>query len=487
MTRGSERRAALSVRCRLVRSRLLAHSRHSLSLRISASTFVSGSFSTSLLYIYLFIMPDALSVSSFPEPHPAYRQTTTLDQENTSYTGHAPKKHGQRPRIPCALHIASVQANSTPTQLDGNSPNSPYSPIIFRSSRPGSSWDHVNDRSSTLPSSFHRANLWQYGRGPAYSTKDDFSTLPLSHSSPDPSYNPLTTTARAKGKGTQADLLLSVPARSTSLPLQYPYPVHASAMSRAPSPSPSLAESEQSSADIVFAPMSPPEPDIVSKPSPPTKTFLPSSIVIRRTAGSASGSDYSTSCSDLSSKGTSRSASPTAVRAELPRTNIRVPQTDLFELYPSSLGSVGYGGLLYAAPCPPIPYKPKKPKLKVPDNPPPQASQSPSSKSPKVSFRRMRMLMGRRSISSIDAVVESSQTASGGPAASTATLVADDHSQLSAESDATVEVPDPHPTSAADDPHRDGRIVTHRAFGDIWEEQDIDAVIPMLRSMRVKA
>lgn len=445
----------------------------------SASHIPFRFISNSIFYVNYFLMPNALSVSSFPEPHPAYRQASALHQGNTSYPGYEPKKHGQRPNVPCALHIASVQANSARTQFDGDIPNSPYSPIIFRPSRHGNSWDHFSDRSSTLPSSLHRSSHWQCGRGP-FSTKDD----PESDSIPASSYNPLTTTARAKGKDTQARLLLSVPTRSTSLPCQYPYPAHANAMPRAPSPCPSVAGSEETSADIVFAPMSPPEPDAVSKPPLPSKLFLPSSIVIRR-AGSASGSDYSTSCSDLSSKATSRSASPTSTREGLPPTNIRVPRTDLLDVYPSSLG-FGYGGMLMsAAPCPVSYSKPKKPKLKVPADTPPPSSQSPSAKSPKVSFRRMRMLMGRRSISSIDAVVESSQTASGGPAASTATLVADDHSQLSAESDATVDVPEP--TAAADDHHRDGRIVTHRAIGDIWEEQDIDAVIPMLRSMRVKA
>ena len=92
------------------------------------------------------------------------------------------------------------------------------------------------------------------------------------------------------------------------------------------------------------------------------------------------------------------------------------------------------------------------------------------------------MLMGRRSISSLDAMLEpKSDTPGLSPAASTTTLVSDSRSIQSTETDSTADT-----TSLAVhafDNHT-GHILTHRVVGDKWEEQDMDAVIPVLRSLK---
>lgn len=181
-----------------------------------------------------------------------------------------------------------------------------------------------------------------------------------------------------------------------------------------------------------------------------------------------------------------RSLSPTSSCSQLPPTNIRIPNEDMAALYASPLMGGGGGGYFSSvAPTPTPTPRTLKPSTKVPAEPSAQAAHAPSSsaKEPKLSIKRVRNLISRRSISSFDAMLDTGTGDHEQAASSLETPATDFDRQRQLPPDPfgdrpnlTVFVPDTGSNSP--------RIYTHFVVGDVWEECDINEAISVLRSLK---
>lgn len=227
---------------------------------------------------------------------------------------------------------------------------------------------------------------------------------------------------------------------------------------------------------------------------PPERTYRSVSKSLNPYSSSASASSLSlwsgkkllTGSQSRSALSSPRSLSPTSDTSscyQSPPTNIRMPREDFAALYANSL-MVGPFGTFAPTPMP-TPRTPRsKAKISVEPLTPPAPLPSPD-KGPKLSMKKVRRLMSRRSISSLDALADDHDgDQEDEPSPLETPLSYFDHARLSSEMDPHANRPDDIKVFVPDDGSDSPRIYTHFVVGDVWEERDISEVIPVLRSMK---
>ncbi|KAI0088805.1 hypothetical protein BDY19DRAFT_946052 [Irpex rosettiformis] len=386
------------------------------------------------------------------------------------------------------LDITSIHRSIHPLQFDDESLSSPIesmSPVVFR--RYDDDWSDsylTRGSDSVFSYSSTHTGAWYH------------------HTS----YNFLSP-QRVPSSSSHRSLLTRPPSRSSSLRSLH---TRSAPMSRAPSPSPSesAASHDRCSERMVFAPNDLDELEFSSVPTPPSHS--PSS------SGSSSSPpiwlSWKSSKSAHSRSDPSLTKSTTSLQSEqsqktfssLAMTNIRIPSEPILDVHSPSVMSGSLSPWAHGAPTPIVTPKRSKPKVK------PRSLSSASSTSdeylPEKTFkattlRRMRQLVARKSISSLDAML-SGVSKSDPPHSPTTTFTSTSTSEQTTASPARSHTPSsfnansnnftdhlPAITITPSDTVHDSVDVehtfsAHRIIHGVWKKQEISDVIPVLRSMR---
>ena len=404
-------------------------------------------------------MSHALAVSAFPETNPPQRYQATAARATCLVLDTSAKRIGVEPVT--VLNPGSVEQSSKSAQLSDDDLESPTSPMIFRTvDEPGRYLDHDVDRSlPPISTSALTSGLaaWHSGaQQHAVSTKASIAALGLSRHSPTPSYDLLSTSSWLNPRRDHLDQ--HIPPRSSSLPSSHCISICGSSHTMSRSPTPSSVDSDRCSA-MVFAEPSPQEAEYGSAPKLSLRTSSLGPDSSSQASSSSQPSRSASSLSQYSSGSTSRTYDGPYGYDPTPYSLMGAVPGFAFNFMPPRLPKT-------------------KPRAKAAAS---DASVAPSADSSlRSGFKRMKRLATRRSISSFDFL--SSADAAAAPSASSAQQQQPypaDRGQ-SSESVASTVVSTP-----SDDEQDTGRMVAHKVVGDVWEPQDLNAVIPALRSLKV--
>ncbi|KAI0776363.1 hypothetical protein BC629DRAFT_1594875 [Irpex lacteus] len=437
------------------------------------------------------LLPPSTSTS-----HAAY-----CDSRPSSHEEQLPTRSTKKPVKPMLylkaphLNIASTHQSTTSLRLDDESTNSPVesmSPVVFRREDDDDWSDSYLSRGSdsVFSCSSRQASAWYHHPVTSYNFLS-----PQRVPTPDP-YSPFSQRP--------------VPKRTSSL--RSFRQAHSAPMSRAASPSPSesTANDDRCSDRMVFAPRDPSEPDYGSSPSQNARSPTPSSSSSlsispiwhswKSSRSTRSHSEMS-SIKSMSSLRSEESRDPSTPRPSMPKTNIRVPNEDMLAIYSSSMmaGSMAMSAFATAAPTPLVMPKRSKPKAKQRSlSSASTASEESTSEKPAKTptFKRIRQIVTRKSISSLDVVLNSTAKAdtSHPSTNSTSTLVSNSavtSPARSRKSSLNVDNFTDHPpvititpSDTLDDDADEQGFSAHCNIDGVWKKQDINDVIPMLRSMK---
>lgn len=409
----------------------------------------------------------ALPVASFPD------QLTLPYSRTIKHASYVSDKNPQRllsrrGKAIVVLGPESVEQTSKDAQVpdDDVSSNCPYSPMIFSTQYDhGRHLDQDDDRSVSASSSSRLTALPHGSASQAVSTKASIAALGVSRYSPTPNYDLLSSSYPLNPQRGYWDQ--HVPPRSSSLPLSQRVVECAPTMSRSSTPSALSVGDDRCSERIVFAERSPDEPEYGSaakihhRPSPTSwlrgDPFVEpsSSLVTRRSALSPRRPD------------------------ELPRLQARTSRYRPDDLEPYSLMGAGPGLVMFSLVASQRDSQRSKPSPKA--KPSVKAGTSTCADRPFCQgLKKMKRLATRRSISSLELFSSSpSESSSQDSTASTSTLSSSKGRSLESVLDTDED------TVAGDKTKRGRVVVTHRVVGDVWEPQDVQQIIPALRSMKV--
>lgn len=434
---------------------------------LSSPTLLFSGFVTSILYR---LMTHALAVASFPD-HPV---TPHQPDGISSGTRAAKEKRSRHRKATLVLKPVSVGRDFEAAQAYDNdvAAHDPYSPIVF-SSQPSIFVDQLDDRSVSSSSPSRRLASLPNGTAHADSTKASIAALGLSRRTPSPSYDLLTASSALDPQRGYWDQ--HIPPRSSSLPLYHPDSSHA--MLRASSST--SVDSDRCSSRMVFAERSSTDAPYGSSAFARSPSKLSPTSPLR--------SDGSSAKSSLSRPTSTSSSLRSSQSSHSRKANSQYHDDDMtpYGLMMAS-GAVAPGlafSILPACPTPPIPKRSAqaKPPASAPTpSPEPQGCSSTAS-SIRLGLQKMKRLATRRSISSLDFLhTQSDGTRSEDRSPSSlATLSVDGRSMESVVSSEIA-------TPAGDEPgEAERRMAVAKVVGDVWEPQDLNQVIPALRSLKV--
>jgi hypothetical protein len=409
-------------------------------------------------------MAHTLAVASFPDHTITTPHSPILSVE----TGTAKEKRSHHKKATLMLKPISVGLPSGDAQAYGDDPivESPYSPIVF-SREPGRYVDQVADKSVSFSSASRKFASVPGGAAHPISTKDSIAALGLSRRSPSPKYDLLTTSPVLNPQHGYWDQ--HIPPRSSSLQSQHLN--NPDAMLR--SSSSSAVDVDRCSAQMVFAERSPNEAEFGSAAKSPARISHSS---WSRHNGYPFRSSLSRAPSSSSSSKSSLS-SPSSTRAVEYHNDDMTPYACMAA---NGMAASGFSFSVLPSSPDPIPKvsAPRKPAKSSPVTTPEPEPQGCSSCSLRLGLRKMKRLAARRSISSFDFFsTHDSQSENRSP--SPLSLSMDGQS---VESVVSSEIATP-PGDEVDEAKE--RIEVVKVIGEVREPQDLNQVIPALRSLKV--
>lgn len=411
-------------------------------------------------------MTHALAVASFPDHHHFFTQHHAL--EITPGIVADSEKRSRRREATLVLKPVSVGWRIDRAQAHGDDvvSHDPYSPIVV-SGQPRGFVDQVDDRSVSSSSPSRRFASLSHRTAQATCTKASIAALGLSGRSPSPSYDLLTTSSLRPSRGYSDQ---DIPPRSSSLPLYHIASPHAMLHTS----SSTSVDSDRCSSRLVFAERSPVEAKHGSAARVPARASP---------SFPASRLDSGIDRSPLSRTPSTSSSVQSSQSSRSRKANSRYHDDDITP-YGLMMAS---SSAAHCLPCgalriEPTPISKRSAQTKpfphvLSPSPSPQGSCS--SYSLRGSLKKMKRLATRRSISSLDFLStqdDSTQSESCSPPS----LALSIHGR-SSESVVSTEIVTP----SGDESIERGRMAVARVIGDTWEPQDLDQVIPTLRSLKV--
>lgn len=406
-----------------------------------------------------------LAVASFPHSRPA-RSNSLSKKSSSPELSASPRCLASRRGRATTTILAPDAVEQTPSyaqlQADHDSSTPPCSPVIF-STPPGYGrpLDHHADMTASSASPSRRLAALGRGASQAGSTKASLGTLGLSRLRPSDLLSSCRALNPQRGLWDQ-----HIPPRSSSLPdthrtiecspLPSPMPASQSSLSR-------VSTADDCCSEIHFAERSPDEPEYGSAARTPALSLRTHALP-----------DPRRECSSIFARHIYIASSSSIASRPEPRTAI-YHNDDSQTPYSLMGAGPGLGFRLRAQPAASRPKIKLKTKASLPASAP--ACQDCTLRR---GYQRVKRFATRRSITALDAFAPPSSEHEGRESPATTPALSPTMSR-SLESVLSGELESPD-----GDTSKSGRVVVaHRVVGDVWEPQDVDQVIPALRSLKL--